>query len=162
MPAVTSLLAVVFAVVGLRRTREPGVGGKGLAVAGLILGAVGLLFWGFAGFGWILTHNQDLAARPHAQQFLQDLSAGQIQSAHRRTDGMSVAEVQALYDDEFAALGPLYGVEWVATALDSDTPTDTDRCSVRGEASFQNGKVHVRMLMREQGGKWEVTSVETY
>jgi hypothetical protein len=38
-----SLLAVIFAVIGRRQTRENGQGGSGLATAGLSIGIVGLV-----------------------------------------------------------------------------------------------------------------------
>jgi len=40
VPFLTGLLAVIFGVVGMRRTRDRRVGGRGLAIAGLCLGIV--------------------------------------------------------------------------------------------------------------------------
>jgi hypothetical protein len=43
-----SLLAVIFGAIGMKQTRESGQGGRGLAIAGLTVGIVGLvgsLFW---------------------------------------------------------------------------------------------------------------------
>jgi hypothetical protein len=37
------LVAVILGIVGLRKARDPGVGGNGLAVGGLVTGVVGLL-----------------------------------------------------------------------------------------------------------------------
>src|SRR5580658_6772171 len=49
VPFLTGLLAVIFGFMGLRKTRDPNVGGKGLAIAGIILGIVSIIGW--TGFG---------------------------------------------------------------------------------------------------------------
>jgi hypothetical protein len=38
-----SLLGVIFGIIGLRQTRRDGSGGRGLGIAGIILGALGLV-----------------------------------------------------------------------------------------------------------------------
>src|SRR5687768_6099324 len=45
VPFLTSFLAIIFGFVGIRKARDPQVGGKGLAIAGLLLGLVGLVGW---------------------------------------------------------------------------------------------------------------------
>ncbi|MFT3787545.1 MAG: DUF4190 domain-containing protein [Tepidisphaeraceae bacterium] len=39
------LVAIILGAIGLRRTRQPGAGGQGLAIAGLVLGICGVLFF---------------------------------------------------------------------------------------------------------------------
>lgn len=43
IPLVSSVLAIVFGIIGLKRTRDPNVGGKGLAISGIVLGSVSLI-----------------------------------------------------------------------------------------------------------------------
>jgi hypothetical protein len=38
-----SLLGVIFGIMGLRQTRRDGSGGRGLGIAGIVLGALGLI-----------------------------------------------------------------------------------------------------------------------
>jgi len=45
VPFIPGLLATIFGIIGLKKTRDPQVGGKGFAIAGLILGIVNLLGW---------------------------------------------------------------------------------------------------------------------
>jgi prepilin-type processing-associated H-X9-DG protein len=45
IPFVTGILAGVFGFLGLRQTRQPDYSGKGLAIAGLILGILNVLGW---------------------------------------------------------------------------------------------------------------------
>src|SRR5215813_5339276 len=49
VPVVTSLLAVILGFAGLRKARDPRYGGKGVAIAGLLLGLLGLVGWASAG-----------------------------------------------------------------------------------------------------------------
>ncbi|MBM4020243.1 MAG: DUF4190 domain-containing protein [Planctomycetes bacterium] len=52
------ILAIIFGAVGMRDTRrDPNVKGRGLAVAGLILGIIDIVLW----LVWLLI----LAASPH-------------------------------------------------------------------------------------------------
>ena len=43
-----SILAVLLGISGISKTKEPGVTGRGLAIAGLVLGIVFLVIWGIA------------------------------------------------------------------------------------------------------------------
>ena len=42
---VTVPLAVIFGIIGLLKTRDPSVSGKGMSIAGIILGLVGGVIW---------------------------------------------------------------------------------------------------------------------
>ena len=46
IPLVGGLLGIIFGIIGLRKTRDPSVGGKGLAITGLSLGAASLFLSG--------------------------------------------------------------------------------------------------------------------
>ena len=45
IPFVTGILAGVFGFLGIRHSRDPNNSGKGMAVAGLVLGIVNVLGW---------------------------------------------------------------------------------------------------------------------
>lgn len=40
-----SILGVVFGIIGLRHCRQNNERGRGLAIAGIVIGAIGILFW---------------------------------------------------------------------------------------------------------------------
>jgi prepilin-type processing-associated H-X9-DG protein len=46
IPLIPAVLAIIFGIIGINQTRAGRGGGRGLAVAGLVCGAVSLLFWG--------------------------------------------------------------------------------------------------------------------
>jgi prepilin-type processing-associated H-X9-DG protein len=52
VPFVPGIAAIVTGAIGMRKTRDPAVTGKGLAIAGLVLGILNVLGWG-AYFGLI-------------------------------------------------------------------------------------------------------------
>lgn len=43
LPFIGSILGIVFGIIGMKRTRENGTGGRGLALTGIITGVVGLV-----------------------------------------------------------------------------------------------------------------------
>jgi hypothetical protein len=160
VPYVGSGLAVIFGIIGIRRTRDPQYSGRGLAITGMLLGIGGLLFWALAGGGLMLEYSQDHEARPYAQQFLQDLSTGKLDAAAASASGISQGELQDLYDQHFAQWGPLKRVDWANTFMDTDTPAHGDHCAVKGDAHFQNSTQHVWLIMQEQGNAWKVAKFE--
>ena len=54
MPVLASIPAIIFGILGLKRTRNPAVGGKGVAITGIALGAASL-FIGVAVWGCMLS-----------------------------------------------------------------------------------------------------------
>ena len=51
VPFITSLLAVILGFVGIKATSNGRAGGRGMAIAGLILGLLGIFGWGLGGGG---------------------------------------------------------------------------------------------------------------
>lgn len=43
----TAILAIVFGIGGVVKARNPGIGGRGMAISGVVLGCVGLLIFPF-------------------------------------------------------------------------------------------------------------------
>lgn len=85
IPFVTGLLALVFGLVGLRATRKGRAAGRGMAVAGLILGLLSIVAWGAVAGGitgtawWALAQTRPVRAA--AKQLAADLAAGNVQAA---------------------------------------------------------------------------------
>jgi Domain of unknown function (DUF4190) len=99
LPFVTGILAIITGIIGIAVTGRPDVRGRGVAVAGLILGIVSLLSWTGIGVGawrwWVITAPQ----RNVARQFVSDLSHGNTsaaaaQSTTRVTDAQLDAAAQ--------------------------------------------------------------------
>src|SRR5688572_29756328 len=73
VPFLTGLAAIVLGILGIKKAKDPQVGGKGLAIAGLILGILSLGGWTLFGGGiWALIKGTE-AQREVARQFITDL-----------------------------------------------------------------------------------------
>jgi len=84
VPFLTGLAALVLGVVGIKKTKEPMVTGRGMAVAGLILGCLSLVGWSLfaaalvSGFSFLQTAGP---AQLAGERFTRDLSEGKIGAA---------------------------------------------------------------------------------
>ena len=88
VPLITGLLAVILGIVGLKKTKDPRYSGRGMAIAGLILGLISLVVWGViagggAMGGW-MAYSYTKAEREVAKQFAADLAAGNVDAAQAR------------------------------------------------------------------------------
>lgn len=85
IPFITSALAVILGIVGLRAVSREGAGGRGVAIAGLVLGIVGFAGWslGAGGSIWFLLEGSS-PAKSEAIGFLRDVSSGDLDAAAAR------------------------------------------------------------------------------
>src|SRR5205085_1420291 len=83
VPLITGLIAIVCGFIGIRTTRDPRYSGRGMAVAGLILGLLSVLIWGIvggtAGLGGWMAYTYTKPAREAAKQLAADLAAGEAE-----------------------------------------------------------------------------------
>lgn len=89
---ITSLAAIILGVLGVKKSKEPGTGGKGMAIAGIVLGilwiviSIGLGIAGYAGYktvkGYVLEPTQQVG-----QHFLNSLESGDTATAGNYTTG---------------------------------------------------------------------------
>ena len=98
IPVVMGLVAVILGFIGLRKARDPQVGGKGLAIGGMVLGLLGLGMWALFGSAIFALFKNTDAQRVVARQVITDLSAGNVDAAAANTDpaGVTREELEAL------------------------------------------------------------------
>ena len=104
VPLITSLLAVIFGIAGIRKSNEPNARGKGMAIAGLVLGILGLIAWPIIGgtsyWGW--QKAKQIVFEPAKQtgtSFLQSLASGDLATARSlATSDVSDPDLQSLRD----------------------------------------------------------------
>src|SRR4051812_23200575 len=79
------LLAILFGLLGMGKAKDPRVGGKGLAMVGLLLGLLGTIGWAYAGYkgyqGWQLVKGM---VEP-AAGFIQGMTESDIPKAKSYT-----------------------------------------------------------------------------
>jgi hypothetical protein len=78
---VSSIVAVITGIVGLVATKNPTVKGRGMAIAGLVLGILTLVGWGIFGISVASMLHITPAQSSLANQFVSDLSAGNLDAA---------------------------------------------------------------------------------
>jgi hypothetical protein len=78
IPVLTGAIAVLTGIVGLIATGKPTVKGRGMAVAGLILGIISLAGWGAAGIGGYAVYRAAAPTRIFARQYIADLNAANL------------------------------------------------------------------------------------
>jgi hypothetical protein len=97
LPFVGGLLAIVFGIVGIKRAGKTHTG-KGMSIAGLILGLASLALWGLFGGALLALFKGTEVNRDIARQFITDLHAQNTAAAANAVDPAQVT------DDELKAL----------------------------------------------------------
>ncbi len=105
IPAITGLLAVVFGLAGFSRGKDPRRGGRGMAMAGIILGLVSLVAWSGIGYGVYWGVGQIKAFVVPTTGLMETLSKNDIPGARQYvTSAVSDADL-ANARQKFSALG---------------------------------------------------------
>jgi len=97
------ILAVVFGIIAINQTRGGRAGGRGLAIAGLILGTLTVLFWGscllapLAGFNKAIRQAQQTAKQVQCSSNLQQIGAA-LSSYTSNNNGKYPPKLGALLD----------------------------------------------------------------
>jgi prepilin-type processing-associated H-X9-DG protein len=103
LPILPGLLAVIFGIIALKQTREGRAGGRGLAVAGLVCGAVSLFIWGscfmtpLAGFNRAMRTARQTAQQVQCSSNLQQIGMGLMLYANNN-NGKYPAKLGALIE----------------------------------------------------------------
>jgi hypothetical protein len=155
VPWLTGLLAIGLGIVGIRKARDPAVSGKGLAIAGLVLGIVNVVGWTGCGGLFGDAYVQSKPARIVAKQFLQDINAGDINAAMGNSTGLAATELQA-QSGQIAALGPLQSIDFSSFNLSILNGRTT--MQLGGTATFSSGTKTCTFQLLKTGGVYKVTS----
>jgi hypothetical protein len=163
VPFLTGLVAIILGIVGLRKTRDPAVGGKGMSIAGLILGIVSILAW--AGFGGVFAvgYLSSQPARVVARQFLTDLSSGQTDAALAEST-MSAAQIdtEAQNIKQFGSFKDATFFGFNASSNASYGPgggTSSTTMKLAGSATFANGARPCEVDLVKVNGTYKVSFI---
>lgn len=162
IPAVTSILAIVFAVMGLRKAKDGKTGGKGLAIAGLILGIIGLIGWSAAGVGsyWAYrTASTALAdlrnpGQAAASRFVRQLSEGDVNGALAEADSSASPEQAKRISLDMRQWGSFKDV--AINNWDIVTVNGVTQFKLTGQANFTNASKPFSITLAKQGNTLRV------
>lgn len=155
-----SLLAVLFGIVGIAKTRSPNVSGRPMAIIGLILGLLGLVwtiifaaggaaFWGVA--------KATEPARNVARQFATDLAAGDVQAAKAQcVEEMSTEDLQRVVD-QMKAWGAVQDITLFGLNVSANAGEST-QVEVAGTVKFANTQKGYTATLVKQGENYKIVS----
>lgn len=141
IPFLTSLLAVVFGLIGLKQTRQRGINGRAMAVVGLILGFVGLVGWGAGGFaayrGYHALMDAIQGPRTEASALFSDLAAGDLVEARARLSPEISEDQLRQTSEQIKPLGEFKSIS--LRSVDTSTVNDQKIFKLGGIAMFEQG-----------------------
>jgi hypothetical protein len=161
IPFVTGLGGIILGAVGIKRAGNPRVagGGKGMAIAGLILGIVNLIIWGLFGSGiWALVAGTS-EQRTIAKQFIKDLSEGNVSAATAACSSNVPQSLVAKQSQTMKSWGQLQDVTTVGINANANAGQGT-QVIVSGGAQFSNGSRSFIIEFVQEGGKWKIRKFE--
>ena len=147
------LIALITGAIGLAKTKDPSVGGKGLAIAGLILGILGCLVT-FGEVGVFVAGRRAIHAAVNgpahaiAKQFVADVAAGDPAKVQADCDSAVRAEkLDALVAEakDWGALND--STLFVLPAIQQQNGTSAEQVTVTGVADFAHAKRQVRIIV---------------
>ena len=160
MPIVGGLTAIVLAFLGIRRSAETHTG-KGMSIAGMVLGGVSILSWLVFG-STILTAlhlgkaviNSATVEPPRmaVEQLLRDISGNNLSGA-AATSSISSDGINSLHE-QIKDLGLVQSVENA-----NFSSTDDGDNSLQGLVTFDKGQRHYTAHVSGAGANYRVTSM---
>jgi hypothetical protein len=156
IPFVTGLLAVVCGILGISKTKDPRYSGRGLAIAGLLLGLLSIVLWGIFGSGAYALYAYGKPAREAATQYARDLSGGSLDAAMANsTSTITRDELQAAAD-AMKPWGALQDTTLPVVAMNKSTGS-AETIEVGGVAKFQNAQAVAYFAhMVKQNGQFKM------
>jgi len=155
VPLLTQLLAILFGWIGIRRARDPQSGSKGIAIAGLLLGIVGIVGWAAFGGAMLILVSASAPGRAVARQFLQDLSSGNASAAKMAcVPDLSQSDITAT-SQKLQAWGPLADVTFTGVNMEANAGSNT-KLHLDGRARFANGTHTCEIDLVKLGGTYQV------
>jgi hypothetical protein len=159
VPFVTGLVALITGIVGISATSNPAVKGRGMAIAGIILGLISVGLWGLAGYGGYAIFQKSAPDRMLAQSYMTDLAAGRLDQCEQSST--SKLTHQALQND-YAQL-KTWGTFQVATAFPTAwnfANNGKSAVSLTGVCRFSGGQHRFMITVVDDSGTRKVDSLQ--
>ena len=159
---VGGLAGIILGLLALRKAREPGAGGRGMAVAGVVIGLLSFLtsFIGIGGvyYGCRAAMRASEPERLAARQFVQHLHGGDVAAAQTEaTADLSPAEIQSL-SAKLHGLGAFK--DMTSNQINISDTNGVTTCTLHGTANFANGDQTYDITLMKVGGVWKVSSAQ--
>ncbi len=152
VPVITSVLALLFSIVGMRATRGGDRSGRGFAIAGLVLGIIGLVLWGGVGAFTAFLISASAPARAVLHDFASDLAANNKPAA------LAISTISSDDFDKLHTYLAPFGAyrDLTCTSVNIGKTFGVESCSLNGTASFAGGSHPFFAVVTNSGGTWKV------
>jgi hypothetical protein len=157
IPFVTGLIAVITGIIGIGTTGNPAVRGRGIAIAGLILGILSLGFWGIGGGAAAVMFQRSKPQRDFARQYVTDLIAGDTDKCVQNSSSNITADQIDVYSKQAKGWGTLNDMTVLGFLVENNNGTFSG--AITGVCKF-NKQPHTfaLTLVKESG----VTKVDSF
>lgn len=157
VPFVTGIAAVITGALGIRKANDPRYGGRGIAIAGLVLGVMSILLWAMFGGGFWALFKATEAPRALAATFVRDVSAGDINSAMAVSGPLVTATELRELSSTMQEWGSFRELTSANTSI--QTRPGMTQCELSGTAEFTQATRAFEMTLVKQGDEWKVAAV---
>jgi hypothetical protein len=157
VPGITGLVAIITGFVGISETGKPGVKGRGMAIAGLILGLLSLIGWGAVGGGVYIAFRSTASQRVFGNTFIADLAAKRIdQCVQNSTADLNADNLTADFQ-KMQNWGTLLNATVIAIPGQNSNGRNTT--SVTGICRFSGGQhTFLMMVVKDSSGQLKAES----
>jgi hypothetical protein len=157
VPYVMGAVAVITGIIGLKNSRDPRYSGRSMAIGGIVLGSLSIVFWlFFAGAVWSFV-SATRVQRQMAQDFVQMVSTGAVEAASEKVTGnVTRNELEAL-SRQMQEWGTYQDLTSSSSSLSYDNGVTTTH--LEGTATFANGEHPFAMTLVKEGEVWKVSSL---
>ena len=154
-PVVTGLVAIITGLIGIAQTGNPAYKGRGMAIAGLLLGLVNCVAW--VGGGYAIYAGSG-PARAFAHQYINNLSAGNVDQCFgdvSSTSSITKDQINGEYQ-KMQAWGTLQ--KTIIFGFNITAANGQSSGVVSGSCVFSSGQQHTfQMLLTKENGQLKIT-----
>ena len=154
LPILPGLLAVIFGLFGIKRSRDQSVGGRGPAVAGIVLGSLSIMLWLAIMVPFAMTWLQSRPQKALARQFIADLSHQDIDSASKLVATTFGWNHMHDLSDRLNAYGEFKSVNF--TGYFYSVVNNTEQWTLTGNAYYAKDYAPFTLITIRQEGQWRV------
>ncbi len=161
---VTGIIAIITGIIGISATKNPAVKGRGMAIAGLILGLIGTvgggLCFGGGGFAAVMAYKEAKPAIETVSGFSDSASKGDYDKAMTFVDQTAISkdQIQGIVDD----LKTLGEFQDFTPGKNTNIDLSAGKIDFAGTMRFKNGATRSLdvSLRKQTDGKYKITALQ--
>jgi len=154
LPMLPGLLAMIFGYFGIKRSRDETVGGRGSAIAGIVLGLLSIVLWLAIlvpmTTTWLRSRPQEALAR----QFIADLSHRDIESASKLAAVTFGWDHMQELSDRLNTYGEFKSVNFRGYVY--SVVNNIEQWTLTGDAYYAKDYAPFTLITVRQEGQWRV------